>query len=114
MQVIHTNTAGVFGFIDPIGVADFYPNWGRTQPGCELDLTGTCAHLRVYSFFAESLNNNRYLATQCSSYNDIEAYRCTPILTRVKMGGEPLNRNARGVFYVPVGFLPPYGQGRLL
>lgn len=33
VQVMHTN-AGHLGLPYPVGHADFYPNWGRIQPGC--------------------------------------------------------------------------------
>lgn len=37
VEVIHTNggslITGQFGFLDPIGTADFYPNYGMKQPG---------------------------------------------------------------------------------
>lgn len=32
VEVIHTN-GGLLGFREPIGQADFFPNFGRTQPG---------------------------------------------------------------------------------
>lgn len=34
VQVIHTNGNNL-GMRYPVGDADFYPNWGVTQPGCE-------------------------------------------------------------------------------
>lgn len=33
VDVVHTD-AGHYGFIKPIGHADFYPNGGTAQPGC--------------------------------------------------------------------------------
>lgn len=39
VEVIHTN-GGLLGFDLPIGQADFYPNGGRTQPGCGADIVG--------------------------------------------------------------------------
>ncbi|XP_055545187.1 lipase member H-like isoform X2 [Wyeomyia smithii] len=39
VQVIHTN-GGFLGFMDPLGMADFYPNGGSTQPGCGLNFAG--------------------------------------------------------------------------
>lgn len=33
VQVIHTN-GGRLSIPYPVGDADFYPNWGRDQPGC--------------------------------------------------------------------------------
>lgn len=39
-QAIHTNT-GKWGFKKPLAHADFYPNWGNSQPGCGLDVSFT-------------------------------------------------------------------------
>lgn len=36
VEVIHTNYH-MLGFREPIGDADFYPNWGRIMPGCDND-----------------------------------------------------------------------------
>lgn len=41
VETIHTN-AGTLGFSAPLGDATFYPNGGRSQPGCGIDLVGTC------------------------------------------------------------------------
>lgn len=39
VQVIHTN-GGHLSIPYPVGDADFYPNWGRDQPGCSGTKTG--------------------------------------------------------------------------
>lgn len=36
VDVYHTD-AGYFGFTKPIGHVDFYPNYGKDQPGCPLN-----------------------------------------------------------------------------
>lgn len=36
VEIIHTNYH-MLGFREPIGDADFYPNFGRIMPGCESD-----------------------------------------------------------------------------
>lgn len=36
VEVLHTN-AGLLGLAAPLGQADFYPNFLKTQPGCGLD-----------------------------------------------------------------------------
>lgn len=41
VQVIHTN-GGHLSIPYPVGDADFYPNWGRDQPGCGGTKTGAC------------------------------------------------------------------------
>jgi len=51
VQIIHTD-AGVQGMQDPIGHSDFYPNSGKKQPGCGIDLTGACSHQRSVYLWA--------------------------------------------------------------
>lgn len=69
VQIIHTND-GRLGYRGRLGHADYYPNGGRSQPGCGVDLTGSCAHSRSYAYYAESLKSDRFLAKNCDSYND--------------------------------------------
>ncbi|KPJ13766.1 Pancreatic triacylglycerol lipase [Papilio machaon] len=78
VDVIHTNGRLLskigFGFPDPTGHADFYPNGGMKQPGC-FNTTSSlwarllpipvgilqqavCSHGRAYLLFIESLVNN--------------------------------------------------------
>lgn len=76
VQIIHTN-AGFLGFGSSIGDADYYPNGGRSQPGCGLDLIGTCAHSRVVDLFAESISSSNFFARSCGAHNDYTAGRCS-------------------------------------
>jgi pimeloyl-ACP methyl ester carboxylesterase len=112
VEVIHT-AGGIVGFFDPIGDADFYPNGGRSQPGCGLDVSGSCAHARSHEFFAESLTSAAgFWAMPCPSLNDI-GRRCTQSGPLVRMGGEPSNRdNARGIYYLTTNNRSPFAQGR--
>ena len=46
VDIIHTDggtlTGNELGFLPPIGHIDFYPNGGKTQPGCKnVELSGT-------------------------------------------------------------------------
>ncbi|KAJ2945741.1 hypothetical protein O0L34_g584 [Tuta absoluta] len=79
VDVIHTNP-GIFGFPQPIGDVDFYPNgpsW--IQPGCwinqlimnnELDLVNGCSHNRAWRLYAESISNPRgFPATLCRDWS---------------------------------------------
>lgn len=112
VEVIHTN-AGLLGFDFPIGQASFYPNGGRTQPGCGIDIVGNCAHGRAYEFFAESINNNRFLSTRCNNFNEIQIGSCTPSGPSVTMGGEPsnFNTNTNGVYFLTTSGSSPFALG---
>lgn len=53
VECIHTNgpTLGIgLGLGAPICDADYFPNGGRSQPGCLFD---TCSHSRAVDFYGE-------------------------------------------------------------
>ncbi|CRK98905.1 CLUMA_CG011978, isoform A [Clunio marinus] len=97
VEVLHTN-GGFLGIGSPIGQADFFPNFGRWQPGCGIDLTGTCSHSRAPEFFAESINSNAFIATRCASFKEIKNERCTTewLNERIMMNPEAINTNLKG------------------
>ncbi|KXJ77004.1 hypothetical protein RP20_CCG008486 [Aedes albopictus] len=102
VEIIHTN-GGVLGFMQPIGDADFYPNWGRIQPGCGVDIDGGCAHGRAVELFVESISSRVGLVgRQCSGFQDIRNGICTETGFSSSMGGELTNRGSRlhGIFYL--------------
>uniref|UniRef100_A0A182N2H5 Lipase domain-containing protein n=1 Tax=Anopheles dirus TaxID=7168 RepID=A0A182N2H5_9DIPT len=90
-EAIFTN-AGLLGFDLPLSDANFYPNGGRSQPGCGIDVAGNCAHSRAHELFAESVSSSAgFRATRCASHGN-----CTPSGADANMGGEPSNYG-RGV-----------------
>jgi len=110
VESIHTNI-GQLGFDQPLGVAAFYPSWGRAQPGCGLDLIGTCAHSRAHEFFAESIRTNLFWATRCSGWAAIQNSNCPSTGPSMQMGGEPVNQGANGVYFLLTNANPPRAQG---
>lgn len=113
VQSIHTNAGGL-GFDEPIGHGNFYPNGGRSQPGCGLDVSGNCAHGRSHMFFAESITTDAgFWSRQCRNYQDITNNNCVSSGPDVLMGGELLNTNARGVYWLATNNAAPFAQGRL-
>lgn len=91
VEVIHT-CAGLLGFSKPIGSASFYPNGGKSQPGCGHDFVGSCAHLRSYDLFLESLNTPKLVGFECESFENLQHGKCTVVNDVVQMGGEPGNK----------------------
>ncbi|XP_017873742.1 PREDICTED: phospholipase A1-like [Drosophila arizonae] len=105
-------TSGItVGFSKPIGRAAFYPNGGRYQPGCGIDLTGTCAHTRAVTYYVESLRLNNFPTIKCSSYEQAQNKDCGSTYSTVKMGDSENELTAVGDFYVPVNWQSPYGLG---
>lgn len=92
MEVIHTST---LSFTQPIGTIDFYPNGGKSQPGCSWDLTARCSHQRAFEFYAESIYNPEFSAFGCVESLDyyLKEEKCTKD-SNIKyplMGGETSN-----------------------
>lgn len=101
------------GKIDPQGDADFYPNFGRSQPGCGFPPYG-CSHSRAYTFFAESINSDGFVAKKCASFFGVSLGSraladCD--VTGFVMGGDPPRTKRSGLFYLTTNSEPPYAQG---
>lgn len=89
VQVIHTNGA-FLGLSTSLGHADYYPNGGKKQPGCGLDLTGNCSHGRSFKYYAESIRKNRFISQECESYADFTQGKCNGTFSF--MGGYTIDK----------------------
>lgn len=110
VEVLHTN-GGMLGFTTPIGDSDFYPNGGKSQPGCGIDLLGSCAHARAPELFQESLITKLpgFVARQCSgSVDDVVKGRCEPTGVTSRMLGDLVNTSAEGLFYLTTKDSSPF------
>ncbi|XP_055859357.1 pancreatic triacylglycerol lipase-like [Episyrphus balteatus] len=101
-------SGSLLGFLEPIGKAAFYPNGGKSQPGCGIDLTGSCAHSRSYQYYAEAVQRNNFKSIGCSDYNAAVKNKCGNSFSNIRMGTGYGNS---GVFYVPINKKSPYGTG---
>jgi len=110
VETIQTN-GGTLGYTKPIGRAAFYPNGGKSQPGCGIDLTGGCSHTRAVSYYVESLRMNNFPSMRCPSYEYAINKDCGSTYSSVRMGAKPNEFMAVGEFYVPVNKESPYGLG---
>ncbi|RZC42032.1 phospholipase A1 [Asbolus verrucosus] len=109
VQIIHTNGA-LLGFGSSIGDADYYPNGGMGQPGCGLDLAGTCAHGRAYEYYAESLTRGPvFQAVLCSDYNNFQKGSCAGN-KQSPMGQLKCDVKALGDFFLETNAEAPYGK----
>lgn len=106
---VRTN-AGDLGFMDPLAQADFYPNWGSSQPGCGVDIGGSCAHSRAHQFFAESINSVRFAARRCANFAQITNRNCPTGQGTGTMGGDQ-SKTLTGVFFLTTNSNSPFAQG---
>ncbi|XP_039948852.1 phospholipase A1-like [Bactrocera tryoni] len=102
---------GKLGFLKPIGKSSFYPNGGKDQPGCGLDLTGACSHARSCIYYAEAVRENNFPSMRCGDYEDAVSKECGGQYSAVKMGGLYNYEFVSGDYYVPVHSTAPYGYG---
>lgn len=110
VEVMHTN-GWLLGFGETLGQADFFPNYGRSQPGCGIDLTGSCAHGRAPIYFAESINSFGFVAQRCGKSSDIDRGSCKVQDEKVIMRPEPPNVGLTGSFYLSTNKNWPYAKG---
>lgn len=115
--ILHTST--ILGFTEPLGHADFYPNYGFSQPGCGLDLMRHCAHSRAYMYFADAIQNGtdekEFWAVRCQSeYDELEAEKCEPSEVTTRFG-ESLHKEAdtmQGLFVFETNSEKPWAKGK--
>ncbi|XP_054081756.1 phospholipase A1-like isoform X2 [Zeugodacus cucurbitae] len=102
---------GQLGFLKPIGKGAFYPNGGKKQPGCGLDLTGSCSHGRSCIYYAEAVRADNFPSMRCGGYQEAVNKSCGVSYSGVKMGAVTNAFMVAGDFYVPVRATAPYGFG---
>ncbi len=78
--------------------------------GCGLDLTGACAHERSNLFYAESINSNRFVARQCTGFQQIRDRNCPGTGVTATMGGE-VPKALSGVFFLQTNSAAPFAMG---
>ncbi|XP_053995375.1 pancreatic lipase-related protein 2-like [Hylaeus anthracinus] len=110
VDVIHTS-GSAFGFLAPLGHADFYPNNGKfPQPGCSFILTSTyCSHSRAHQFMTESIGSTAgFKARTCENWEKYEENRCD--YNPVVLMGEYASTSLRGKFYLSTNDAPPFAM----
>ncbi|XP_063708820.1 pancreatic lipase-related protein 2-like [Culicoides brevitarsis] len=117
VEVIHT-CGGRLGTDFPLGHVDFYPNNGRSQPGClKIDVTGTCSHSRSLYYFAESMyaENDGFIGVHCNSRAEITDEGCSHVDERRRMlGGNPpkiVPVTERQVYWLRTNKKSPFSMG---
>ncbi|XP_053984239.1 phospholipase A1 VesT1.02-like [Hylaeus volcanicus] len=112
VMIIHTN-GDLLGFSKSLGDIDFYPNGGKFQIGCAVDVGGACSHMRAVHYFAESINSQKgFWGLQCSDYNSFQQGICKKQSTAL-MGGHEPDVTAKGLHYLRTSKEAPFALGRL-
>ncbi|XP_060554192.1 lipase member H-like [Ruditapes philippinarum] len=111
VDVIHTDIDSGKGIRDPIGHADFYPNYGIAQPGCKGKRM--CDHARAPSYFVESiLHSCTFYANPCHISNILAQAGCNVTCAGqcVKMGfyAASSTKFPNGTFYLETNDVPQY------
>ncbi|XP_053959309.1 phospholipase A1-like [Anastrepha ludens] len=110
VESIQTN-GGTLGFLKPIGKGAFYPNGGKSQPGCGIDLVGSCAHSRSYIYYAEAIGSDNFPSIKCGDYEAAVSKSCGQTYSSTRMAATSNFVSANGDFYVPVNKKTPFGKG---
>lgn len=101
---------GLLGFLEPIGKAAFFPNGGKSQPGCGMDISGSCAHSRSFQYYAEAIVHNNFPSMLCADHKDAVNKNCAKTYSATHLGS-PSNENiATGPYYTPVNNQSPFGM----
>ncbi|XP_038214958.1 pancreatic lipase-related protein 2-like [Zerene cesonia] len=96
VDIIHT-ASGTYGYTASHGHADFFPNKGTNQPGCQ---TGTCSHGRACEYFDESISYSSeigFIAYLCNSWEEYSKGNCKDEFTSM---GYPASIASRGNYYL--------------
>ncbi|XP_045773225.1 pancreatic triacylglycerol lipase-like [Maniola jurtina] len=113
VEVIHT-TAGHYGYDEPLGDIDFYPNGGSWQTGCGGVVS--CSHTYAFVFYAESLraeipsaNAPRFIGTACNSLEEATSLVCDGARDAV-FGGNLEKSNVSGIYSFVTNITPPFAR----
>lgn len=88
VEAIHTNGGTVgLGIGSAVANADFFPNGGRSQPGCA---TPICDHNRAWELFASSITNNHLIGRRCNNMQEVNRDNCSG--ANLPLGNDNLNK----------------------
>lgn len=88
VEAIHTNGRNIgFGIKSAVANVDFFPNGGKSQPGCWIP---SCNHSRAWKLFASSVTNNHLIGRQCENMQEVDKNNCNGV--NLPMGNNNLNK----------------------
>lgn len=109
VDCIHTS-GGYLGVFEPTCTVNFYPNEGTPpQPGCTMDIFGTCSHQRSYWYFAESiLSDIPFVAIKCTATGSNLLTNCNASVTTFM--GENAHTDTSGIYYLKTSSGSPFAS----
>uniref|UniRef100_G3MMB2 Lipase domain-containing protein n=2 Tax=Amblyomma maculatum TaxID=34609 RepID=G3MMB2_AMBMU len=116
VDVIHTHSGSLqerkLGIKDSIGNVDFFPNGGKSQPGCESMLKIGCSHKRARAYFIESLTSTtcHFKSVQCDNgWENYDKCELTEDVSFIgEMGYNSKTKNGRGNQYLRTSSQTPF------
>ncbi|XP_063704007.1 phospholipase A1-like [Culicoides brevitarsis] len=112
--VLHTST--LLGYTEPLGHADYYANFGFSQPGCGFDLMRHCAHSRAYMYLAEAIldhPNEPFWALKCeANVEDLEEEKCEGGKIEARFDENALRKPMEGIFVFMTNSEAPWARNR--
>ena len=111
VDIYHTN-AGTLGKSESLGSVDFYPNGGRSQPGCWVDIFGSCAHSRSFELFAYSILNPKKMRGYYCSDLPARDYTCAALRghTPTALFGNDVEFEKGGNYHLYTGTAEPFEE----
>lgn len=100
VDVVHTDI-GHYGYTNPLGHVDYYPNSGKEQPECpSIEEDDNCSHAQSNLFYIKSIKGTKYEARLAKSWRDYleENY----LTDEVFIFGEDISTHARGSLYLKI------------
>lgn len=110
--VLHTSSG--LGFESPLGVVDFYPNGGKSQPGCGIslmDLVHSCSHSRAYQLFGEAMNSKSFVSKKCKSLGEANSQSCSGSGGTLIFNGNVQSSRTSGIYHFKTNSKSQYGVG---
>ncbi|VEN45224.1 unnamed protein product [Callosobruchus maculatus] len=108
VHVIHTS-GDTIGHSSNLGTADFYPNGGMSQPGCEEDKSGACSHQKAIDYYIASLKKgNVFVCFKCTSYKYVKNLELEKCHEYGLMGRLLPDNRVNGTHYCITKSRPPY------
>ncbi|XP_073835415.1 vitellogenin-1-like [Musca autumnalis] len=107
IDIIHSNPFQ-FGSEELIGDVDFFPGgFVPSKPGCAISIR--CSHEISVQYFAESVypeNERNFIGSQCRNLEELKAKSCSGPKSIMGLANAGVSR---GIHYVPVRPIPPFG-----